>query len=965
MVLDGGTYDSVVYTATGPDSGTIDRDGDAITYVGLEPIFDNSSAVDRIIRTSDFDDIATLTDNGTTLTLGSVSLIPTFESITFNKPSNSLTINLGDDPDISLKDILFIKSFDVTGVDLIVNGEDGDDMVFFDGFVNAGNVSVNAENIHVMEDAKINATGRVSLNAYAEQSLTITNPNLLTSLESLLGMLPELHNSASVLVEGDITANDGDVVISALLNTDLSVTVIDALLDTDLSVTAVLPLLAINTSATASARVESGAQINAGTFSLSAKTQGLVYAESPIVAITTFSDSAIATIDDAQVTAGKVVVSAETATNYEVVALVATNYVIGHTTASIINATITAGADGVEVKAVDSSNFTASSPEEIIDLSNTGLDGLIVLNDVEGTAESYIKDSDVSSVGDLNIKAYQKATITAIVDSQSEAYDVSGTTFALGGVIASNAVQSHANAYVSGGQVSVSGGELIVDARNDAVINAKVDNYVESNGDSVGVTLAFNTVGWKTNLAFNILDVFTLGALSLGDENQEVKAWIGDNARVDAANGVRITADSDASINAEITSAASAVSATTPQTTNVSVGAVVALNKISVDIEAYVDGAASVEALSGDIVLDATDNATIAAEIKASTSAWGDDVDAETTYSISANVARNEVRSDTQAFIRNSGSSGIPDSKVRAAAGAIKINAKQDASINATARATSVAGVETLNIADEGLESRSVGGAMALNFILGSTNAFLQDSVVEAVGSVGSEGTVTITAKNNVSLHALVESAADAIANGLLSESSAYAIGVSLAFNYVGYKDLVNKDRIQTAAYIQDGNVSADAGVSLSATSNAEIEAKVAASLTAVSANLLAVNTTIFADPFQGLPTPSATAAGGVMTFNWIATDVQAYIDGVDGITTDAGDITVTAHDNASVTATAEAQAIAVELVLGSPVSFYFGGVTGGTAIGMSLAFNEVDSNTEAYLRNVSGIEIGDCRCRG
>ena len=605
--------------------------------------------------------------------------------------------------------------------------------------------------------------------------------------------------------------------------------------------------------------------------------------------------------------------------------------------------------------------LTADDPSGIlpgdfdIDIPDaTAIGGLVVLNDVRGAAESYIKDSVVSSVGDLTVKADQTANITASVDGQSEAYDVAGTSFGFGGVIASNVAQSHAKAYVSGGQASASSGKLIVDGQNNASIDAIVDNYVESNGASVGVTLAFNTVGWETNFGFNFLDVFTAGALSLGDETQDqVNAWIGDSARVDADNGVDVTAKGNAVIDAVITSAASTVNATAPSTSNVSVGAVVALNKISVDITASIDGAASVEAALGDIMLDATDNASIDATIEAATSAWADDVDVATTYSISANVARNEVRSDTQAFIRNSGSAG---NEVRAANGSIIVDARQDAGITSTTRATSVAGVDTLNPADEGSASLSVGGALAFNAILGSANAFLQNSVVEAAGSAG---TVTITAANDLILDALVESAAESIAEGEQAGSDAYAFGASFALNYIGYSNPFSKDRIQTAAYIQGGNVSADAGVTLSATSDAAINARVAASLTAIGANLLGSSSTIFTDPFKDLPEPSATAAGGVLTFNWVATDVQAYIDGVNGITTDASDILVTARDSASVTVTAEAQAIATELVLGSPESFLFRGAVGGTAIGMSLAFNGVDSNVKAYLSNPSGIEIG------
>jgi hypothetical protein len=167
MVLSGGTFSTVEYLATGPQSGFIVRDGAVLAYDGLEPITDTSTVADRVISTAgtapaslpdvgllgdDRDDRATLTDNGDgTLTLAPVSPFFTFETVTFNDPTNSLTINLSGDLDIPFlsKDVLTVNSFDVAGVDLIVNGEEGKDEVAVVGAVNARNVTINAELITV------------------------------------------------------------------------------------------------------------------------------------------------------------------------------------------------------------------------------------------------------------------------------------------------------------------------------------------------------------------------------------------------------------------------------------------------------------------------------------------------------------------------------------------------------------------------------------------------------------------------------------------------------------------------------------------------------------------------------------------------------------------------------------------------------------------------------------------------
>jgi len=158
MALSGGSFTSVEYIATGAQSGYVVRDGSTLAYDGLEPIFDNSDAADLVITIGGpvstliaTDDIASLTDNGTTLTLASDSTIPTFESVTFNNPTNSLTINLSGDlglPFLS-KDVLTINSFDVAGIDLSINGEAGIDEVIVTGDITARDLEINAEKITI------------------------------------------------------------------------------------------------------------------------------------------------------------------------------------------------------------------------------------------------------------------------------------------------------------------------------------------------------------------------------------------------------------------------------------------------------------------------------------------------------------------------------------------------------------------------------------------------------------------------------------------------------------------------------------------------------------------------------------------------------------------------------------------------------------------------------------------------
>ncbi|RVD69725.1 hypothetical protein EN751_24500, partial [Mesorhizobium sp. M4A.F.Ca.ET.029.04.2.1] len=196
MVLDGGTFASVKYVATGQTSGTITRDGVVLHYDGLEPIIDNSVVADRVITTSNADDEATLSDNGATLTLSSDSLIPTFESITFNKPSTSLTINLGDDLGIPIlsKDTLTINAVNLGSAALFVNGQDGKDEVTISGTLTAGAVNVNAEKISV--SSTVNA-GSVTLTAAAADDGEITGGAYFATPEAIIDL-----TGATIIVTG-------------------------------------------------------------------------------------------------------------------------------------------------------------------------------------------------------------------------------------------------------------------------------------------------------------------------------------------------------------------------------------------------------------------------------------------------------------------------------------------------------------------------------------------------------------------------------------------------------------------------------------------------------------------------------------------------------------------------------------------------------------------------------------------
>ena len=126
-----GSFDSVGYTFTGSDSrghdGYIELCGAGgdwrLDFAGLEPIFDNLNAVDRVFTLSGADDTAVLADHGNA---GSMVLAGAgFETTVFANPSGSLTIKLG-----AGDDKLVIESLDgAFGGSLSALGQAGDDRI--------------------------------------------------------------------------------------------------------------------------------------------------------------------------------------------------------------------------------------------------------------------------------------------------------------------------------------------------------------------------------------------------------------------------------------------------------------------------------------------------------------------------------------------------------------------------------------------------------------------------------------------------------------------------------------------------------------------------------------------------------------------------------------------------------------------------------------------------------------------
>ena len=137
LVIGQGTYGTITFGPTGPDSGWVDLDGNVVTYRGLEPIDLSSSDVDniRIQGTSESENFVLEPFNGR-LKLSETS--NSIETHFFDIPFTSISIDLGN----------------------------GDDSITINGIMDLGtaDLSIKAEAITV-DNAEIKTTGDITLSA--------------------------------------------------------------------------------------------------------------------------------------------------------------------------------------------------------------------------------------------------------------------------------------------------------------------------------------------------------------------------------------------------------------------------------------------------------------------------------------------------------------------------------------------------------------------------------------------------------------------------------------------------------------------------------------------------------------------------------------------------------------------------------------------------------------------------------
>ncbi|WP_236960758.1 beta strand repeat-containing protein [Methylobacterium durans] len=617
--------------------------------------------------------------------------------------------------------------------------------------------------------------------------------------------------------------------------------------------------------------------------------------------------------------------------------------------------------------------------------------GILVSNDVRSTAAASLVNAAVIQAGDVAVTAAQTGSIGTSVTSKVESKLKPGTkpgtkeSVAIGAVIAANVVTGSSLATITGSKLGDAAtgktvGNVTVEARNTGSIKATVDSTVESSGTAVGVTAAFNKIGTSSqNVLFDLSDAILgtdLGTVIQGANTFEATASISGQP-INATGTVTVAAQSKATIDARIENAVTTVGA---QVT--SVGAVVALNFARLSTSATIADVASLRAAGG-VAVSATSESRIDAVVTAPVTAvayrmpptdpasggstggtsggttggtGGTGTESGKTIAVALSVARNTIAEEALV----AGIDRVGD--LTASAGNVTVAAKSDATINAKATATAIAVL--LSTEDGKNLGFAGGGALGFNTILGGVDAHIADSKITASGTLapsqdgtGGSGGISVSARSDSDITAETAAAAAAVIVGK-GASQAVAIGVTLAFNMIGFYG----SGLPTGANFKDGtgrslDVRASVARSrLTAGRKVAVEAESAESIIAkTTAAAVAVGVSTGGGS-GGTDQNLALSGGGLYVGNKIVTATSAIIDGTgstdDAVSSGAGGVTVAAKDKAIIRATSVALAVSANLSADSSNS----STKPTVSIGAALADNEIQSDVTARITQVANV---------
>ena len=211
---------------------------------------------------------------------------------------------------------------------------------------------------------------------------------------------------------------------------------------------------------------------------------------------------------------------------------------------------------------------------------STSVGVLVNLNSLQGGAQAHVESVDLGAGDDVIVQAIENATFKADmnveVTSSGGGLLEKGSSTAVGITISTNQMDTEAVAYIDSTVVAGNSDTtsdhngVAVLAENTSTMDADLSSVIRSNGNSVGIVLSFNSMGFGgSNLLFSVIDTLIPDdptgdneSLSATRDGKTIRGATADahisDSSVTANSGGDITIDaqSDLNIDADITNAA-------------------------------------------------------------------------------------------------------------------------------------------------------------------------------------------------------------------------------------------------------------------------------------------------------------------------------------------------------------------------------------------------------------------------
>lgn len=540
----------------------------------------------------------------------------------------------------------------------------------------------------------------------------------------------------------------------------------------------------------------------------------------------------------------------------------------------------------------------------------------------------------------ISLSADDESSIQAVAGAEALSIAVGQSTAAAVGLGFSLTINDITNTI----RAAVEDSEIFA----DGVVTVSADSEADIDSLALGISVTVAVSGSSSAIAAN-----ATGAMSFNKIDNLIKATVVDtaaeegSARITAGGTVSVTASDDSTIDATATAATASISGTTSATSvSVAIGLALAHNRIEKDVVASLVNVSSVLTNGNDLTVSASDTS----EIHGTTFAAAVSVSLGPSTSVGiaggASESTNIILSRTNAYIEDS-TIGDEGDEV----GNVDLDASGTGEIDAIIGAVAAA----FSVGNTGV-GVAVGVAVARNFIGWDPNA------VDVKGATPStvrndDGTDIGTIVDTLTLGMKVRIASGALTNDIyeyigptVTDSDPNREGIqSFDLSIQQYRDAslwkqvsLGADAAQVQAYITGSSVWADGDLTIDAKTTESIDAVVVAAAVGVGG---------------GTTTGVAVSAAGTYAENKIKTDVKAYIDGDGNNGIHAASVSVVADDSSGINAIAGAASLAAG----------FGSTTGvAVAVGLSLGFNEISNNVEAYISNAdqgvttTGGELGD-----